>query len=182
MVNTSLAKFSKVTRGLWISGLGLWVVVILIQLAVGRGIQGGNGDAFVFGLFSGPLLNFLISVGAILLGLSIFSAFLRIAAKAIIEGLGGNINRIESATPMPGPLAGWSAAGEESVTSKPVANSETKRLEEVSDYVKNPMEWAQRNLSNSNFEWWEEYGNPDLTSWISSGKPDLKIWLKNSKL
>jgi|GEM_PF-2711967 len=181
ILNHSLAKFSKVVRGLWISGLCIWLIAILINIAIGRGLAESNQGAFAFGYFSGPLLNWLFSLGAALFGLSIFGAFLRITAKSIVEGLGGNVNAIPSTKQTQGPLVGW----ERAQPTGSVANSggsSPSVVEEISEYAKEPLDWARRNLSSSNFEWWDEYGNPDLTKWISAGKPDFKAWMKISKL
>ncbi len=161
-VNDSLATLSKVTRGLWISGLALLLIVIFIQVAVGRGMADRNGGAFVFGAFSGPLLNVFFTIGVTLLGLSIFSAFLRITAKAIIEGLGGNL--VNSGLAVIAPATSTNSTSSDSATSAP-----------VKPYVSGPDSWQQ--LSGREYKAWQAAGQPNLKSWDEAGRPDFLSWL-----
>ena len=79
-VNESLAKFSSAINGLFAGGgitLALGLVVFL------------SGGSSPLGLIFGVLFLY---IGSGLIALGIFGAFLRITAKAVIEGLGGNLH------------------------------------------------------------------------------------------
>lgn len=72
--NESLKALERATKFLTLFGLG--------ALAVG-GLTAVSGG-IAFGLF-------LLYLGSALVGLAIFSAFLKLTAASIVEGMGGNI-------------------------------------------------------------------------------------------
>lgn len=85
--NVSLRSFSNVILGLTMLGiLGVFIafVTFYVQLNDYSPDLGALYVAAAFGYVGGGLI-----------GLAIFGAFLRITAKAIIEGLGGNIETAE---------------------------------------------------------------------------------------
>ncbi len=173
--NHSLRKFSKVTRGLWVTGVTIWVLLFIINIALGRGIGDGDESAFAAGILAAPLFTWLFNLGVVLISLSIFSAFLRITAKAIIEGLGGNINASDDRLLEDGPLI--SPTAPPVGASNPLTSKDAQK--EIRECQKNPYQWARKNLTPSQFEEWDDFGNPPLSKWISEGKPELRRWLRN---
>ena len=83
-INKSLASLSKAIRICAYSALG----GVIIGFALMFGVRGpGEGSAL-----TNALGGALIYLSAILAGLAASAAFLRLTAKAVIEGLDGNIN------------------------------------------------------------------------------------------
>lgn len=91
-MNKSLAKFSRVTRGLWVSGVILIVAGLLLSNGLAaRAIVLGDASSMAASVLTMGLSAVAVYIGLVLIFLAIFSAFLRITAKAIIEGLGGSV-------------------------------------------------------------------------------------------
>jgi hypothetical protein len=125
-VNESLAKFSSAINGLLFGGgvaltLGLFVFL--------------SGGSSPLGLVFGVLFLY---IGSGLIALGIFGAFLRITAKAVIEGLGGNFHV--------------------DFVSKPVNSLNDEVYNSLSTEQKQDWESAGR----PNLKAWDEAGRPDF--------------------
>ncbi|MDE2386677.1 MAG: hypothetical protein KGL77_03170 [Actinomycetales bacterium] len=154
--NNSLATFTNAINGLLIGGGALFLIGLIATFA--------NRMDFGATLVGGVLIY--ISSG--LIGLAIFGAFLRITAKAIIEGLGGNlaVSDLQAyVAPAPAPQA---AASNEQHVHAPKRAVNT-----------GPSDgWQQ--LTGKEYKAWQAAGEPNLRPWDEAGRPDFMTWLSQN--
>lgn len=148
-INTSLASFGSLIKGLTIWGI-IAILVGLLSVASSRSSEASAALGMLIGVL-------LIYVGSGLLGLAIFGAFLRITAKSIIEGLGGNV---ETGGLDPKSTESW---GQRNLPAREMRDSAGVRL------------W--KHLSEAEQAEWREAGEPDLRPWNEAGRPDFSSWL-----
>ena len=157
-VNLALRAFSgAITALTW---LGVIATLLgAITLFANRGEQATD-------IAGATLSILLIYVGSSLVGLAVFGSFLRISAKAIIEGLGGN-TLIEVSTPAR--VFGQPAGGI-------VVGPKTSLSEVAQEAILETLYAYQRKD-------WQAVGSPDLAEWDELGRPDFDAWLvsKNSQ-
>ena len=160
--NASLARFSNTITALALIG-------ILIAFIGGIVFAMADGDITVIVNAVG-----LLYLGSGLIGLSIFGAFLRTTAAAIVEGLGGNINITESA-----PIATPSGLGSPATeASSPMGGPDSKTVFKSLSGAE--LEKAVfKTLYNYQRKDWIDAGSPDLAEWDELGRPDFDKWLES---
>jgi hypothetical protein len=147
-INTSLASFGSLIKGLAIWGV-IAILVGLLSVASSRSSEASAAPGMLIGAL-------LIYVGSGLLGLAIFGAFLRITAKSIIEGLGGNLS-VTGLQNQPSAAVDSNSAVEARINAGP------------SD--------AWQSLSGKEYKAWQAAGQPDLRAWDQAGRPEFSSWL-----
>lgn len=149
-INNSLASFGSLIKGLTIWG----IIAIVVGILSFSGSRSSDASA-ALGLILGTLLMY---VGFGLIGLAIFGAFLRVTAKSIIEGLGGNLT-VSGTQNQPSAAADANPAVEDRINAGP------------SD--------AWQSLSGKEYKAWQAAGQPDLRAWDAAGRPDFLTWLNS---
>ncbi len=167
-VNYSLQRFGNAITALVLSGAGIALIGLVLMMA-----NSTNPSGFLWATL-GALFIYL---GSGLIGLGIFGAFLKITAKAIIEGLGGSIS--ESADTYAGnAFAGVPAShtpDRSMATEKPGAQTEPASAPRNS--ASSVDSW--QHLSGREYKAWVAAGSPKLDSWDAADRPDFMTWLKD---
>jgi hypothetical protein len=177
-----MARFTAVIISGWVGGFVIFVIGIVV-LAMNSGYYGTTG-AMAFG---GVLMYF----GGSLMGIGLFASLLQMTAGAVIEGVANALRQNlgqgaqqTSYLSSPAKAAAPASPRERVYKTTPPPTVQAPAYADQSDeaqYSRDSNGWAQRNLSSSNYEWWTEYGKPNLMLWVREGKPDFKEWIKANK-
>ncbi len=166
-VNHSLRSFRNAILWLRLGGLGLVFVGIILIAANSR-----YSSDFGFVALGGGL----IYIGVGLYALGIFGSFLKITAKAIIEGLGGTITETR------GQVSGGKLGTEQ--ISQPTPNigvaSGDAQAEDTAPLAANASVELWQMLSGREYKEWDEAGRPDLRSWFDSPTGNFRRWLNEN--
>ena len=176
--NQSLAQFQNiVVLDLVVGGIAfvIGLIVILLNSGYNLNLQAiGNGIILVY-------------LGSGLLALGVFASLLRLTAASIIEGVAISLREAQGQAVQQGSyLSAPAASTTRERVYKPSANSPVEAPAYVdqsaeAQYSRDSNAWAQRNLSNIQYEWWVELGKPNLMLWVRQGKPDFKEWIQANK-
>ena len=167
-----------------LTGLGLLLMVIgFIDMAFKSGSYFVSPDGYAISYI-------LIYLGTGMLGVAVLGNLLLMTASSIIDGLALALRRNASdgiepreSKPYLSPVAGRGSR-DSATQGAPNSSHKAQAVVEQSDeaqYSRDAVGWARRQLSASNFEWWEEFGKPNLIPWIREGKPEFKEWVKANK-
>ncbi len=154
-VNQSLKSFGNAITGLVVTGLSLLFIGFFIVLINVAGYEPNVGWV-AFGAI-------MLYAGSGLVGLGIFGAFLKITAKAIVEGLGGSIYEY----------------ADEDIAS-PNFEPQVSGEQILPSDVELPDESLGEQLTPSQKEQWIAAGKPDLRTWFDSPSSNFRRWLNDN--